>query len=142
MVSHRIQIKPGGPLDVINMAKWLASRTGVHAIVRFAFSESNRLNRRKPPGKTRCLKLTQAERESILDHASLPDDLVARLVIEKFEQANNRFTVGDIDVLGDKVEEAAHYARGSVRRRLMRVVKKLSDIRNAMSNGTRYLFLR
>lgn len=144
MVSSRIQDKTGGQfglsLDVINMAEWLASRNGAHSTVRVAFSERSCTNRRAP-GKTRCLRLTQAERESILDHASLPDDLVARLIVETFRQANSRFTVEEVDVLQDKVEEVAHYAKGFVRRKLVRLVKKLSAIRSRMS-GARYLFLR
>lgn len=141
MVSHGNQVAQGGPLDVINMANWLAVRTGVHSVLRFAFSQGNRISRRNP-GKTRCLKLTQAEREAILDHASLPDGLIARLLIEKFEQANNRFTVEDIDVLADNVGEAAQHSRGLARCRLGRVVKKLTGIRNAMSRDDRYPFLR
>ena len=127
-------------LDVINMADWLASR---HAIstVRAAFFPNSRPSRAQP-GMTGCLTLTPAQPETILDHTSLPDDLVARLIIEKFGRANSRFMVVEVDVLQDKVEEAAHYTKGFVRRRLMGVAKKLLDIRSTMSNGARHLFLR
>ena len=68
-------------VDIINMADWLASQqTDDKSAVRGAFSEKRRLGRRKPE-KTDCLKLTPAQRETILDDAPLPDGLLARLMI-------------------------------------------------------------
>jgi hypothetical protein len=111
------------------MADWLASRQrDDRSAVRVAFSEKC-LSRRKPE-KTGCLKLTQAQRETILGYAALPDELVARLMIEEPGLRNSRFSVEDLNVLQERIRESAHYAKGSVRQRLKRLVKKLAETRS------------
>src|ERR1700682_2200725 len=83
--------------DIINMADWLASQqTDDNSAVPVAFSEKRRLSRRKPE-KAGCLKLTQAQRETTLEYAPLPDELVTRLMIAG--QRSSRFSVEELNVL-------------------------------------------
>ena len=91
------QMNHSSTVDIINMADWLASQqTDDNSAIRVAFSEQRRLSRRKPE-KTGCLKLTQAQRETILDYAPLPDELVARLMIAG--QRISRLSVEEVNVL-------------------------------------------
>ena len=115
------------PEGIINMADWLTChQRGARSGVRDAF---RRLRRRKLV-KTSGLALTQGQCGTILDRISLPDELFARLLIEEFEQGTSQFTVDDLLVLQDKLEEAAYYAKGIVRWKLMCVVEKLSIVRS------------
>jgi len=121
------------PLDIINMADWLASKQADRvSTVRFAFSEKIRLSRHKP-GNTGKPKLTRGQRRTILNHVSLPDEFFARLIIEEFGYKISRFTAQELIDLQKTIEEAAHYAKGLVRGKLLCVVEKLSDIRSKVS---------
>jgi hypothetical protein len=118
------------PEGIINMADWLTShQTRARSGVRDAFYENRRLSRRTPV-KTSGLTLSQGQCRTILDRISLPDELFARLLIEEFEQGTSQFTVEDLFVLQDKLEEAAYYAKRIVRWKLMCVVEKLSNVRS------------
>lgn len=134
------QLGPNIPVEIINMADWVLSKqTDGDSTIRVAFSDKIRLSRRKP-GNTGRLNLTLGQRRTILNHISLPDDLFARLIIEEFGHGISRFTVEQLNDLQNTVGEAAHYAKGFVRWKLMRVVENLSDIRSTFPKSVHYRF--
>jgi hypothetical protein len=120
-------------VDIINMADWLAARQeDGNSAVRAAISALSRLSRRKR-GKTGRFRLTQAQRETILGHTSLPDELVARFIIEESGQRTIQLTADMLSLLQEKVREEALYAKGLVRRQLLRIVEKLSVFGSRLS---------
>jgi hypothetical protein len=115
------------------MADWLAARQeGGNSMVRATFSAQGRLSRRKR-GHTGRLRLSRAQRQTILAHTSLPDELVARFIIEESGQRTSRLSEAELSLLEEQVGEEALNARGSVRRQLLRIAEKLAAFRRRHS---------
>jgi hypothetical protein len=77
------------------------------------------------PSQRLALKLSGAQRHTILNYAELPADLAERLSVQPDERGV-QFTLDELDALLDRVEIAVHRAKGNEKQKVLRIVQKLA----------------
>ena len=74
------------------------------------------------------LKLSEAQRRTVLKYAELPAHLANALSGQGAEQAATQFTLDELDELLDRVEIAVYRAKGNEKQKVLRIVQKVAGL--------------
>jgi hypothetical protein len=74
------------------------------------------------------LRLSEAQRRTILQYAELPPHLAKGLPSQGAEETATQFTLDELDELLDLVEIAAHRAKGNEKQKVLRIVQKVAGL--------------
>src|SRR5262249_44116235 len=74
------------------------------------------------------LRLSEAQRRTILKNADLPPHLAKGLSSQGAEETATRFTLDELDELLDRVEIAAYRAKGNEKQKVLRIVQKVAGL--------------
>ena len=74
------------------------------------------------------LKLSEAQRRTVLKYAELPAHLANALSGQGAEQAARQFTLDELDELLDRLELAVYRAKGNEKQRVLRIVRRVAPL--------------
>src|SRR5262249_47485483 len=79
-------------------------------------------------GERLDLKISEAQRRTILKYADLPAHLEQVLSAQGAEASATPFTLDELDELLDRLEIAAYRAKGNERQKVLRIVQKVAEV--------------